>query len=100
MYLPALSVGASSAVGTTVNLFAPTFLRLRSAFREDDLAAAQALQAQINHRVELLVRVGIFSAVKYGWALRGIDCGACRAPFSVLSPEQKAKLNHLFKEAF
>lgn len=98
MYLPALTIGATSAVGTTVNLFAPTFLGLREAFGRGDLAAAEDLQSLVNRRVETMVRAGIFSAVKYGWTLRGIDCGACRAPFAPLTEESKRLLDLLLRE--
>jgi N-acetylneuraminate lyase len=61
----------------------------------------EALEKQrvINHRVETMLKVNIFNAVKYGWTLRGIDCGSCRAPFKPLSEQDKKILRDLYKEA-
>lgn len=99
MYLPALTLGVSSTIGTTVNLFAPTFLKLRQAFEQGDMAQAFTLQQLVNRRVETMVRAGIFSAVKYGLLRRGIDCGICRAPFAPLTDQSKRELDEIFSEA-
>lgn len=97
-YLGALSMGAGATIGTTVNLFAPSFLKVRTLFREGRLAEAYEEQKRIDHRVEVMVSVGIFSAVKYGLTRRGVDCGACRAPFKPLGAEEKRRLDQLFAE--
>ena len=96
MFLGALSMGASCTIGTTVNLFAPTFLKVRDLYNAGRMAEAFAQQNLINHRVEVMVKAGIFSAVKYGWTMRGIDCGACRSPFAPLTEEAKASVRELF----
>lgn len=97
-FLGALSMGATATIGTTVNLFAPLFLKLRDAFLAGDQEGALRLQHAINMRVEETVRIGIFNAMKYGWTLRGIDCGFCRSPFRPLSlPAQKA-MEHLMAQ--
>ena len=82
--LGALSMGACATIGTTVNLFTPLFLKVRAAFQAGDMAEACRWQRAINLRVEGAVKVGIFNAMKYGWTLRGVDCGFCRAPFKPL----------------
>ncbi len=79
--LGALSMGAGATIGTTVNLFAPLFLQVRDAFRKGDMALAYRWQHAINLRVEATLKMGIFNAMKYGWTLRGVDCGFCRSPF-------------------
>lgn len=48
------------------------------------MALAYHWQHAINLRVEAAVKVGIFNAMKYGWTLKGVDCGFCRAPFRPL----------------
>lgn len=98
MFLGALSMGASATIGTTVNLFAPTFLKLREQYQAGAMSAAYATQQTIDRRVEGMVKVGIFSAVKYGWTLRGIDCGACRRPFAPLSEDAKTFLKALYQD--
>lgn len=94
-FLGALSMGAGATIGTTVNLFAPLFVKVRDAFQAGDMAEAYAWQHAINLRVEGTVKVGIFSAMKYGWTVRGVDCGACRSPFGALNKEAKDKIREI-----
>ena len=88
-FLGALSMGSVATIGTTVNLFAPLFHKVRDVFDRGDMAEAYRWQHAINDRVEATVKVGIFNAMKYGWTLRGVDCGFCRAPFKPLGPEAR-----------
>ena len=94
-FLGALSMGAEATIGTTVNLFAPRFIKIRALFQAGRMEEAYAEQVQVNLRVEAMVKAGIFNAVKYGFALRGVDCGTCRAPFRPLTGESKEKLEQL-----
>lgn len=95
-FLGALSMGASATIGTTVNLFSPLFLDLRRLYKEGKMKEALKKQKEINLRVEVMCRTNIFAAVKYGWILRGIDCGNCRAPFKPLSDSDKEMLKDLY----
>ncbi len=83
-FLGALSMGSCATIGTTVNLFAPLFHKVQEAFQHGDMAQAYHWQHAINLRVEATVKIGIFNAMKYGWTLKGVDCGFCRAPFRPL----------------
>lgn len=94
-FLAALSMGSIATIGTTVNLFAPLFQKVREAYQAGDMAIALRWQHAINYRVEATVKVGIFNAMKYGWTLRGIDCGFCRAPFKVLGEEARRSMKEL-----
>lgn len=94
-FLGALSMGSIATIGTTVNLFAPLFHKVREAYQSGDMGLALRWQHAINLRVEATVKVGIFNAMKYGWTLRGIDCGFCRAPFKALGEEAKEALKVL-----
>ena len=94
-FLAALTMGATATIGTTVNLFAPLFHRVRKAAAEGKLAEAQQWQRAINRRIEETVRIGIFPAMKYGWTLRGIDCGSCRAPFRPLDKAARKAMEAL-----
>ena len=89
-------MGACATIGTTVNLFAPLFVKARSAYEAGDLPQALKYQHEINDRVEKTLKIGIFNAMKYGWTLRGIDCGRCRAPFKELTDEQKKIITEFF----
>ena len=97
-FLGALSMGSVATIGTTVNLFAPLFHRVRDAYARGDMAEALRWQREIDRRVEITVGIGIFNAMKYGWTLRGIDCGFCRAPFRPLSAEARAVMRDLMEE--
>lgn len=94
-FLGALSMGSIATIGTTVNLFAPLFHKVRDAFDRGDMAEAYRWQHAINERVEATVKIGIFPAMKYGWTLRGVDCGFCRAPFKPLGPEARKAMADL-----
>lgn len=94
-FIAAYAMGAAATIGTTVNLFAPLFLKAREAFQAGDMAAAYRWQHAINHRVEETVKIGIFNAMKYGWTLRGVDCGFCRSPFKPLDQEARAVMEQL-----
>ncbi|MDN0033656.1 dihydrodipicolinate synthase family protein [Oscillibacter valericigenes] len=93
--LGALSMGSCATIGTTVNLFAPLFHKVRDAFDRGDIAEAYRWQHAINLRVEATVKLGIFNAMKYGWTLRGIDCGFCRAPFRPLNDAARKTMQEL-----
>jgi len=96
-FLGALSMGADATISTTVNLFAPLFHEVRNAFDNADIPLARQWQHAINYRIEETCRVGIFSAMKYGWTVKGVDCGACRAPFRPLDEEQKRAIRELIE---
>lgn len=94
-FLAALSMGSHATIGTTVNLFAPLFHRVRDAFDAGDMEQALRWQRAINLRVEATSKLGIFNAMKYGWTLRGVDCGFCRAPFRVLDADARREMAEL-----
>lgn len=96
-FLGALSMGSIATIGTTVNLFAPLFHKVRYAFDHGDMAEALRVQRAIDLRVEATVKVGIFNAMKYGWTLRGIDCGFCRAPFRPLDAQARQAMKELIE---
>lgn len=94
-FLAALAMGSCATIGTTVNLFAPLFCRVRDAFQKGDMAEAYRWQHAINLRIEAVCRVGIFNAMKYGWTLRGVDCGFGRAPFRPLDAAARKSIADL-----
>ena len=64
--------------------------------RDPDTCQMVKYQHEINDRGEKTLKIGIFNAMKYGWTLRGIDCGRCRAPFKELTDEQKKIITEFF----
>lgn len=96
VYLSSLAAGATATIGTTVNLQAELFLRVRELFERGDMPAAQVVQTEINNTVELLVANGVFRSTKYLAGNNGqIVCGDMRAPFEPLNDDQRRQLDLL-----
>lgn len=92
IFLSGLAAGATSAVGTTVNLFSDKFKEIRSLYTAGDMHSAAAVQQSINTAIEAFVEAGIFNAVKFAFTQLGIPSGSCRKPFSPLTEASKVKL--------
>lgn len=86
--LPALSLGAPGAVGSTYNYAAPLYLDLMSAHASGDLASAQHLQQQSIDMIRLLGKYGGIATGKAFMRLVGLDCGAFRLPVRNMSDAQ------------
>lgn len=97
-FVGALAMGATATIGTTVNVFAPLFIKARDLFNAGDLKGAYEVQHQIGYYVEEMCKVGIFSAVKYLLEKFGIACGACRKPFHPLTDAEKAAMDKIAEE--
>lgn len=95
-YLPALSIGARGAIGTTVSLQIELFLSLRRRFDAGDLAGARAVQVRINDTVEGMVEVGVFGAAKYLGGKLSVPLGDCRSPLPALDDDGRARLDAVF----
>ncbi|MGI6064050.1 N-acetylneuraminate lyase [Blautia sp.] len=91
----ALAMGAEATIGTTVNVFAPLFIKARDLFYSGKVSEALKIQSEINYCVEEMCKVGIFSAVKYILTKRGIVSGNCRRPFHPLSSEECLQIDKL-----
>ena len=88
MLLPALSIGARSAIGTTYNFAAPLYRRMIEAFDRGDLATAQSLQTRSRDLIAAVQRHGGLAAMKAAMRLAGVDCGPCRLPLRTLDDRQ------------
>jgi N-acetylneuraminate lyase len=97
MYLPALAIGADSAIGTTVNLFASRFIKIRNLYGKGDFKGALVEQEKVNRGVELLVRHGIFNGVKHAFTTMGYPCGSCRAPFRPLTDKARLEIESMLQ---
>lgn len=78
--LPALSLGAKGAVGSTFNYAAPLYYNLIDAFNNGDLEKAQQLQEQSIDMIRLLGKYGGIATGKAYMKLVGLDCGGFRLP--------------------
>ena len=96
-FLAALSMGSCATIGTSVNLFAPLFQKVRACYEAGNMAEALRWQRAINLRVEAMVKIGMFNATKYGMTLRGVDCGFCRAPFKPLDADARKAMAELMQ---
>lgn len=86
--LPALSLGAKAAVGSTFNYAAPLYYNLIDAFNDGDLQKAQLLQQQSIDMIRLLGKYGGIATGKAYMKLIGLDCGEFRLPVKNMASEQ------------
>lgn len=85
--LPALSLGAKAAVGSTFNYAAPLYYNLIDAFNSGDLTKAQSLQQQSIDMIRLLGKYGGIATGKAYMKLIGLDCGEFRLPVKNMSAD-------------
>jgi N-acetylneuraminate lyase len=86
--LPALSLGAKAAVGSTFNYAAPLYRRLIEAFHKGDLEGAQRLQQQAIDMIRLLGKYGGIATGKAYMRRIGLDCGQFRLPVKNMNETQ------------
>lgn len=92
MLLPALSVGARAAIGSTYNFAAPLYLAIIRAFRAGDLNEARRLMTQCVEMVRVLVKFPPIPAQKAIMQRLGFDLGPCRLPLTTLGQAQREQL--------
>lgn len=92
-YLPALSIGAHGAIGTTIGLQIELFLALRRRFDTGDIEGARKVQSRINDTVETMVNAGVFGAAKYLGGMRSVALGDCRRPLPSLTEDARNGLD-------
>jgi N-acetylneuraminate lyase len=86
--LPALSLGAKGAVGSTFNYAAPLYHNLMEAFNNGNLDKAQILQNQSIEMIRLLGKYGGIATGKAYMKLVGLDCGDFRMPVTNMNHDQ------------
>lgn len=99
LHLPALTMGAHGAIGTTYNLLPGAFARLREAFFAGDMQGAMDLQARCNRIIYVMLQFGAIPSFKFAMKLIGRNCGDPRAPLPTLSPEQEKSLHQALRDA-
>lgn len=95
-YLPALSIGAQGAIGTTIGLQIELFLALRRRFSANDLDGARVVQARINDTVEAMVEEGVFGSAKYLGGKNSVPLGDCRRPLPALDDAARGRLDQVW----
>jgi N-acetylneuraminate lyase len=88
--LPALSLGAKGAVGSTFNYAAPLYHNLINAFANGELEIAQSLQQQSIDMIRLLGKYGGIATGKAYMKLIGMDCGEFRLPVKNMNEQEFA----------
>jgi N-acetylneuraminate lyase len=89
--LPALSLGAKGAVGSTYNYAAPLYHQLIRAFEQGESEKAAQLQEQSIDMIRLLGKYGGIATGKAYMKLIGLDCGKFRLPVKNMSDEDFVK---------
>ncbi|MEM7118691.1 MAG: dihydrodipicolinate synthase family protein [Chloroflexota bacterium] len=98
MCLPALTMGAMGAIGTTYNILPNHYAQLFRAYQAGDLAEAQRLQYQANRVIKAFTSVPSIAAIKEILARMGLDCGVPRRPLRPLTPDESTKLWHMLDQ--
>jgi N-acetylneuraminate lyase len=92
--LAARQNGAQGAIGSTYNIIAPLHMQLLAAYERNDLAAAQAAQAQVHAIATIMNKYGGFAAGKAMMKMIGLDLGPTRLPVHTLSLEERSALEN------
>lgn len=101
MLLPALSVGAHGAVGSTYNFAAPIYHRIMDAFKKFDFETARNEQLRSIRLVNILVKRGYMASAKAMMGMLGVDVGSPRLPNGSLKQDEFASLkSDLEKEGY
>jgi len=92
MFMAGLAMGADGAIGSTFNLMAEKFIKIRNLFAENKVEEARAVQNEANVIIRALCKVGVMQGEKAVMDALGFDMGPARAPFGPLTEEQKKEL--------
>ncbi|NLR78381.1 dihydrodipicolinate synthase family protein [Chitinophaga eiseniae] len=98
LLLPALSVGAKGAIGSTYTFAAPLYLRVMELFNKGDIAAARELQYQAVKMIQCLGWHSPIPAQKAIMKLLGRDLGPCRLPLQALGCAQVEEIDSYLRE--
>jgi len=92
LLLPALSVGAKGAIGSTYTFSAPLFLNVIELFRQNNIEAALRQHSFLVEMIRIFARYPAIPAQKAIMKMLGWDMGPCRLPLLALSNEQYSRL--------
>ena len=98
MFLSGLAAGATGAIGSTFNVMAEKFIKIKKLFDENRITEAQQEQQRVNDIISALCKVGVMSGEKAILRMQGLDFGEARHPFRPLSDEEYAFLKDACRE--
>lgn len=98
LLLPALSVGAKGAIGSTYTFAAPMYLQIVEYFNQGRIAEAQAMQYNAIKMIQCLGKYSPIPTQKAIIKIMGIDLGPCRLPLNTLTSEQVNELKGRLEE--
>jgi N-acetylneuraminate lyase len=104
MLLPALSAGATAAIGSTYNIAAPLYAKLFEAWNTKDVELARRLQLDSIQLIEILSGYPFQAALKFAMSWRSratsspYELGGCRLPLENLSSDQVLQLEEQLVE--
>ncbi len=92
MYLAGFSMGADGAIGSTFNIMADKFVKIKKLAEDGNMTEARQLQNEANEIITALIKVGVMEAEKEVLNLMGFDFGSARPPFKKVSKEESEYL--------
>lgn len=96
IFLNALPIGLTGAIGSTFNVFAPFFNRLQKLYEAGNMPEAAKVQKELNEKIDVIIQCGVNPSIKYLLGRKGIPCGDSRDPFAPLTAEQKLLLDKMY----
>lgn len=90
--LSAMALGATSAVGSTYNLWPSVYQQIAEALAKGDLEVAQTHQRTARRLIQVGIRYGGLPAFKTMLGWRGLNCGPFRLPLASLNGEDEQRM--------
>lgn len=92
IFLAGLSMGADGGIGSTYNIMAEKFVKIKELFDAGKITEAQEVQKVANKIITALCKVGVMQGEKAVLTLLGYDFGDARPPYKKLTKEDMAFL--------
>lgn len=92
MFLSGVAMGADGGIGSTYNFMADKYIKINTLYHEGKTEEALEIQKEANRILKALCKVGVMEGEKEVLCQLGFDFGHARAPFSILTDEQKVFL--------
>lgn len=89
----AAMMGATGAIGSTLNIMPGVFRKIREAVKAGDYTTAQDLQVRVNKVIAVMVANSYQPALKEVLTLLGLPCGDPNLPYLPLTDSQRASLH-------
>lgn len=98
LLLPALSVGAKGAIGSTYTFAATLYLQILEHFRNGRISEAQEMQYNAIKMIQCLAKYSPIPTQKAIMKIMGLDLGPCRLPLNTLTDRQVAELKETLEQ--